>query len=278
MIGALVRLLLYVPCWLWKRIIGLDSNQECVNLYKTLWINLRAFPLRTALVMPIIVKNNVRIYSSGRILIQGTPKRGMLLLGGVTMFNSNYTRIDNKGTIILGNGSVIIEQGVLIHNLGLIEFKGSSFISSNTRLLIREKLTIGNQVRIGFDSFIMDSNDHFLVDVNNKTIHSATEPIIIGDWNWLGYRTYVKKGTITPDYFITAAPCAVLTKDYSSLNKGTIVGGIPARVIKESDNVMIFNYSNESKVRQFFKEHPQIKTVSTEFFDDDINRFCEYIF
>ena len=155
---------------------------------------------------------------------------------------------------------------------------GSSFISSNTKLLIRETLTIGNQVRIGFDSFIMDSNDHYQVDVDNRFIHSASEPIFIGNWNWLGYRTYVKKGTITPDYFMTAAPCSVLTKDYSTMKKGTVVGGIPAKVIKETDNIIIFNYTNESKVRRYFKEHPQIKSVSTDYFDEDINRFCEYTF
>ena len=193
---------------------------------------------------------------------------------GGNIKGNGKVRFLNKGTIILNTGKVQICQGCIIENYGVIEFKGSSFVSENSKLLIREKLEMGSYTRIGFNSCIMDSNDHFLVDMINHSVKSMTSPIVIGNWNWMGCHTFVKKGTITPDFIIVAAPYAVLYKDYSYLTKGSVIGGTPAKLIRETNQRIIFNPNNEDIIRKWFFAHREATDVSVDDFTDDLEQFC----
>ena len=56
-----------------------------------------------------------------------------------------------------------------------------------------------------------------------------SRPIIIGDKVWIGMRATILKGVVIGDGAIIAAG-AVVTKDVSP---GTLVGGVPAKLIKK---------------------------------------------
>ena len=142
-------------------------------------------------------------------------------------------------------------------------------------MFIREKLEIGHHTRIGFNSVIMDSNDHFLVNMDTYKVKSMTTPIVIGNWNWLGCYSFVKKGTKTPDYLLVSAPYAVLCKDYTGLKCGSIIGGIPAKLLSETNSRIIYNIENEQKVRTWFFEHRDERETDMSRFTDTVDEFCD---
>lgn len=254
---------------------GFLKLAQSINIPKTIWFNLKAFSFKEAMKLPVVIKNNVKVGSVGRIVLKGKAHRAMMVLGGVDIKGEGPTKFANKGTIILNSGRVIICKGTILENYGLIEFKGSTFISENTRLLIREKLELGSYTRIGFNTCIMDSNDHFLVNMMSKSVKSMTTPIVIGDWNWLGCYTFVKKGTKTPNFLLVSAPYAVLCKDYTDLKEGSVIAGIPAKLINESHSRIIFNATNEQIVRKWFFAHRDCPEINMTHFTDNIESFCK---
>lgn len=253
-------------------VFGLIELILSINIIKTIWFNLKAFPFKVAIKIPVIIKSNVEIWNVGEIHLTEV-KRGMVIIGGDNIKGYGKVRFLNKGKIFVNCGKVIICRGCILENYGDIIFEGSVFISENTKLLIREKLVVGENVRIGFNSCIMDSNDHFLVDMDTLTISSMTEPIVIGSWCWLGCYTFVKKGTVLPNYIIVAAPFAVLCKDYSKMRPGTIVAGSPAKQVKETNLRIIFNSENEDIVRKCFFGNRNVTTVKISLFTNEIDNF-----
>ena len=91
------------------------------------------------------------------------------------------------------------------------------------------EIQIGNDVMIGPHAYIGDF-DHDLTARPGQKIGGATEtaPVRIGNHVWIAAHAVVLKGVTIGDGAVVAAG-AVVTRD---VPKMTIVGGVPARVIK----------------------------------------------
>ena len=62
----------------------------------------------------------------------------------------------------------------------------------------------------------------------------ATKDIIIGEDSWIGNHVIINKGTILPKGTIVSA-MSLVNKDYSVLlNEHSIIGGVPAKLLKEN--------------------------------------------
>lgn len=64
------------------KILGICKLVLSINIVKTLWFNIKAFSLPVALKFPVIIRKNVKILEIGNIIIDGTPQRAMMVLGG----------------------------------------------------------------------------------------------------------------------------------------------------------------------------------------------------
>lgn len=103
---------------------------------------------------------------------------------------------------------------------------GSGFINCNTKLYCFNKITIGDNVKISEDIIIRDSDNHEIL--YDGYLKSA--PITIGDNVWIGMRATILKGVNIGEGAIIAAG-AVVVKD---VPPHTLVGGVPAKIIKEN--------------------------------------------
>lgn len=149
-------------------------------------------------------------------------------------------QINVKGNIgllgevkILGNkdGSINLEDNVLLYedisfyldsrkaniNIG----KGTS-IGRRSEIMCKEKIDIGENCAISWDVTIMDCDYHKMDGIEK------IKPIKIGNHVWIGMNCKILKGVTIGDGAIIAANSLVV-KDVPSK---TIVGGIPAKVIK----------------------------------------------
>lgn len=241
------------------------------NIFRTLWFNLRAFGMRKGLKLPVYVYGRVKVYKMGKIDIKCPLKRGILKLG----MNYDDTALPyliwkNMGTIEL-HGKTWIHQGCRVMNRGVMVFDGGDIISHACVFDIRNRIEFGKNVSVGYASEFTDSDVHYMVDVESRTVKPNSRPIRIGSFNWLGSHTFVKKGTVTPDYTIVASPNAVLLKDYSKdVAPYSILAGSPACVVAQGKR-RILKFRSEGRVAECFKQGNAEYVVPEGI---DLDEFC----
>ena len=102
---------------------------------------------------------------------------------------------------------------------------------SGCSITAREKVSIGNRVLIGSGALIFDNDAHPICPTNRRYNYEGvvSKPIIIHDDVFIGARAMIMKGVEIGEGSIVAAG-SIVTK---SVPPFTIVGGNPARVIKD---------------------------------------------
>lgn len=103
---------------------------------------------------------------------------------------------------------------------------GSGYINNNFSLNCFSIIEIGNDVAIAENVTIRDSDNHHIH--MNKT--PVTQPIKIGDHVWIGMNATILKGVTIGNGAIVAAG-AVVNRD---VPENTMVGGVPAKILKEN--------------------------------------------
>lgn len=244
-----------------------------LSIIKTLYVNFRVLPFSQAIHLPIYVYKNIKIYKLGIIEIRSSEiKSGMISIGPVDYTAHGAGKFFNAGRIIF-YGPVEIGGGFIWDNFGLMEFNGHNKIGPGTTFIIREKLEMGAHTTMGFCCFCMDSDDHYTIDVNTLTIGRNKKSIKIGSRNWIASRTFVKKGTITPDYTIVASANTLLSKDYSDIGPYCVLGGIPAKKIGFGIR-RIYNVKEQINIDNYFNNNPQENIFIPDITLDEIDDYC----
>lgn len=243
-----------------------------LNFWKTLYINFRLFKFGDAIKFPIIVYGKLEIHRLGLIKIE-CPQlyRGIISFGKCIKKSQSATRIFNNGEIIF-RGPCEIWGGVLMEvgEHSVLDIGEHVLLGENVRFMLRKGCIIGKYARVGFDTQFMDSDFHYMLNIVTGDIRNCTSMIVIGDYNWIGNKTTVKKGTITSDYTIVAAPNSMLNKDYTKITSPCpIIGGSPAKEITSGWR-RIYNVSSEAMLAKYFYSHDDIYKYDMS----DCDGFC----
>ena len=132
------------------------------------------------------------------------------------MDNNSKMQVNEKFSFFYGCEIVLFENSLLK--------LGKSFINSNAKIRCHNLISIGDNCAISHDFTVMDSNVHYLNGDNN------TKPVIIEDNVWIGTRVTVLSGVKIGKGAVIAAG-SVVNKD---VQPNTLVGGVPAKVLKEN--------------------------------------------
>ncbi|MDO4931241.1 MAG: hypothetical protein Q4E63_01110 [Prevotellaceae bacterium] len=245
------------------------------NIFRTLLFNLRAFGLRRGLKLPVYVYSRVKVYNMGHLIIKTPITKGMIRIG---LLESNsavpYTIWNNKGSIEF-EGNVWINHGTRIKNSGTIVFHGNNILGYEVQLDIIEHLEIGNNTTIGFCSEVTDNDSHYIVDINTREIKPNRKPIILGNFNWITSHSYIRKGTITPDFIIVASPNSVLRKDYrGEIEPYTTLAGNPLHAIG-AGKLRVYNFDSEKILNNALvgEGKPSVYVLPK---DIDLVKFCAF--
>ncbi len=147
---------------------------------------------------------------------------------GRIVFTNGKPKVVNQGYLAIGN---VVRIWSNINQCRLSVKKGGRLtIGDNTRLngpiiSVSNEVRIGKNCRISPQVYIMDDDFHSLAD---RLKAGKSKPIIIEDNAWLATRSMVLKG-VTVGKGAVVASGAVVTKDVPPY---TVVGGVPAKVIK----------------------------------------------
>lgn len=167
-------------------------------------------------------KTFIRKHKTAKINNKGKLLLGVNSLGGNG--RSTLLRIDKDSSMnINGNFSLFYGCDVILFEGA--EFNvGNSFINSDAKIRCHKSITIGDDCAISHDFTVMDSNAHYL-NGDNKTA-----PVVIEDHVWIGTRVTILSGVKVGTGAVIAAG-SVVTKDVPA---GSLVGGNPAKIIKEN--------------------------------------------
>ena len=121
---------------------------------------------------------------------------------------------------------------------------------------------------------MMDTDFHYMIDIDKHRIGRRSAPIVIGNNVWIGNRATIKKGVKIPDNTIVAASYTVLTKDYTQVPPYSILGGCPAKVLTSGYSRI---WKNEMKNSESFDKYFMLDTKSEYLYLDKENLF-NYIY
>lgn len=261
--------------------IGYHLSQPKLNIFKTIYFNFRVLPFYQAMKLPIFFYGKVSFYwLKGDVKFQNTRiKRGMIKFGRNTEF---MTGLKKSAFVLLSPGSLLIFEGPcsfgndFILRLGdnsALRLGEYTFIGGNVKIICTKRITIGRYSRIAFESQLIDSNFHFIINTKNNTIKSRDKEIIIGAFNWIGNRSSISKGSRTKDNTIVTSG-SLLNKDFTNHDeKYLIVGGSPGRVISTGKK-RIYSAKLERIIIEYFKTNQTFEMRLKEFDDNysDLNK------
>lgn len=161
--------------------------------------------------------------------------RGILRSGSFKS-KGKLLRIEEGVKILKKNAEITVGDKVMLHrgcklsvwgtdNHAVLNIGNNSYIGDRTEIHAGKRIDIGSGCNISWNCTIMDRDYHKL---NSDT--EVYKEVKIGNNVWIGCNVIVVKGVTIGDGAVVAAG-SVVTKDVPA---GSLVGGNPARVIKES--------------------------------------------
>lgn len=205
----------------------------------SLFFNFRYLPFHQAKKCPIIFYKHAygKISNCGKIIISDEiiKNRKKIIIGfpaedfeyqcEKTVLNIEY------GTVYF-HGSFNARRGVIIDIKGEAVFDDDVLFGPRCRIRIHNKGHFGHSIRIAHETQIFDTNFHFMEKIDAPGYYPISKPISIGNFSWIGNRCTIGPGAKLPDY-TTVASNSLVNKDFSSLNAYSIIGGMPAKLIRE---------------------------------------------
>lgn len=210
------------------------------SIPKTIFFNFRIFDFFTACKLPIFISNNVSIKGIyyGCISIKCKEIKPFMIKIGIAGSNAIhsqkgliYLNKKNKGTLKF-NGKARFAEGVRIYNNeGTIQFGDNFIANKNCFFSSDEKIEFGNDVLIGWNVNIRDSDGHTIIYENSDKV--SILPVIIGNHVWICAEVDILKGTEIGNNCVIAYRSCISNLKTSS---NQLVGGYPAKVIKDNIN------------------------------------------
>ena len=200
---------------------------------KTLFFNLRCFPLKIAMKLPVFICYDVYLGELHKniVKIDAPITRFMIKfgIGGVAGIDSKRSQLWLQKGNVTFKGKATFAKGSSIRNNGELIFGNCFSGGKNTFISCTKQIVFGNDVLMGWNCSIRDSDGHVIFYSGEP--QEAFKPVYIGNHVWLAAESHVLKGVTIMDNSVVA---------YRSLDinafdkKGLLIGGSPAKMIKES--------------------------------------------
>lgn len=177
--------------------------------------------------LPFIIHPKINFYiGSGATIVNNGGRLRLGCRWGVGTFKETEFIIANKGTLeINGNFDIYTGSSIIVDNGAKLSL-GKGGMNMRTRIAAFDSITIGDNVYISENVTIRDSDNHPIKGGSEI----VTAPINIGNNVLIGINSTILKGVTIGDGAVVAANSLV----NKSVPPRTLVGGVPAKVIREN--------------------------------------------
>lgn len=212
-----------------------------INWLKTLWLNFKVLPFKSAIKCPIVVAYNTKIKNVGKIIFTKEICPAMVSFGVIRISafetTSNPLIFNNRGTLEIG-GRLKIQPGAVFTIVKGATIKVGNCVGfgANSKVICRKSITIGNNVRCSWDTQILDSDFHFLYNIEKNKYYPRTKEIVFGNDVFIGNGCTVGKGTVLPDGCVVSCISKV-SGDFTNEGMNLLIAGNPAKVIKKGVSI-----------------------------------------
>ncbi|MGL2967010.1 acyltransferase [Flavobacterium sp. XGLA_31] len=209
-----------------------------INWIKTIYFNFKMFPFPTAKKMPVYFYGKVKLSNiSGTIIIEAPIKSGMIGFGQpyeIITQSKRTAELFLEGTFVCrGHIQFGKDFFVYVAKSAVLEMGHMSSLGNSGKIICYYKITLGDYCRIGFESQLIDSTIHQMIDTVSKDKFPMVSAIVLGSFNYFGNRITIMKDTVTPMY-CSIASSSLCNKDYTPLGKNILIGGVPAKLLKNN--------------------------------------------
>lgn len=225
-------------------IIAISKIRETIRLHinipKTLYFNFKVFGLRQAIRFPVFLYDKVQLEGlhKGCVELLTNNRMGGVKFGGgwytepygYSQRHKSFLRIEGK--LVLGN-DITINQGAVfsISRNAVVRIGDRVRFSERALLHSKESITIEDDCLIGWNTQIVDSDFHYIV--NDGILKYRNAPVYLGRNVWLANGVSIMKGTCLPAYSVVASN-SLVNKDFSRSGERCLFGGIPAKCLKQN--------------------------------------------
>lgn len=209
-----------------------------MSLFKSLYVNLHYFPIKTALHLPILVGAQVRLNELGGRIEVGLIRRGIVRFSIVSgsfcvESTSGFLHIGQNASLRFDGQADFAKGSALIVD-GNCQIGGNLYCNANGIINANKEITIGENCLIGWNVTIIDGDGHSIYpktpldDVEPAPINES-RPITIGNNVWLAANTSILKGAVIANDSILATG-SILTHRIDETH--VVIAGNPARIVK----------------------------------------------
>ena len=250
----------FIKHWLSFSTYDLIFACNWYNPLATIYLNLRSFPFKQAIKFPIYVYGRPNFYYlTGTMYIRGVIHHGMIKYNytciGAPNNMSMQSDLLNEGVITFcGEGIIGTGTKIRVARNAQLEIGEQFKIADQVNIGCYSKIEIGNNVMIVHRCQVLDSNYHYVANLNQQIIPQWKKPIKIGDGCWICNSSSIQGGTILPNNVIVGS-YSLVNKDYSNVPEKSLIAGIPAKFIK-SGVCRVLNLNAEAEINKFYFEHP----------------------
>ena len=205
-----------------------------LSIPKTVFVNFMVFQFKEAVRFPLFCAWNVKCEGLKRgCIITNIDKSGFF---GIKIGNGGSNGIPQQQSkiIISKNGKICFKgkanlgAGIVIRLDGGILTFGDNFRSNrNSFLACNTSLQFGNDVLLGWNVNIRDSDGHYVYCEGKESLNEKS--ILIGNHVWICSYTDILKGTTIKDDCVVAYRSCITGGEFPA---NSLVGGMPGKVIK----------------------------------------------
>ncbi|MEH6538129.1 MAG: transferase [Psychroserpens sp.] len=225
-----------------------------INWYKTLRFNFKMLPFEQAKILPFYFYGKVKFSSlNGTVKIDAPLKRAMIGFGQKFEQMSKAKGIAEiilNGTLVFkGHAHFGKDVFLSVQKDAYCEFGFMGCLGSDVKLLCTNRIVIGNWAGIGYESQLIDTNSHPMINSKTREAYPISGPIELGNYNAVSNRVSIMANTKTPDNCVIASN-SLCNKDYTDLGSEILLGGVPAKLIKRD---YVRDWESEKEKLMFYK-------------------------